>query len=307
MAASNAAPQPTLADRVASLVAAPFASASVILPVVNETTSLEETVRTIRGSVDADVAEFLVVVCKKTTEESREVCARLAEEVGPRFKVFEQTRPFLGGALRDAFEQVQGSHVILMASDLETPPEHVADLIAAAKAQPGVITTGSRWLDGGKFEGYDPLKHVLNYVFQKFFALLYGVRLTDLTYGYRIFPTPLVKAISWEELRRAFLFETLVKPLRLGVKVQEIPVVWRAREEGESQNTFMQNFIYFRPGIRARFTPQAELFAAQKAVPAPTPSPARPAADRPAARQDRPAHVLQPTHRQPQRQNQPNR
>jgi hypothetical protein len=94
---------------------------------------------------------------------------------------------------------------------------------------------------------------ILNWVFQRFFALLYGVRLTDMTFAYRIFPTKLVQSIHWEELRHAFLFETLVKPLRLGVEVIEVPSGWKVRSEGKSQNTFLLNFIYFRTGLRTRF------------------------------------------------------
>ena len=63
----------------------------------------------------------------------------------------------------------------------------------------------------------------------------------------------LLQAIEWEELRHPFLFETMVKPLRLGVRVTEIPGIWRARTEGESQNTFFRNFEYFRIGLRVRF------------------------------------------------------
>jgi hypothetical protein len=74
-----------------------------------------------------------------------------------------------------------------------------------------------------------------------------------MTYAYRIFPTKLLQSIKWEELRHPLLFETVVKPLRLGVKVIEMPGIWRARTEGESQNTFARNFEYFRIGLRVRF------------------------------------------------------
>jgi hypothetical protein len=73
-----------------------------------------------------------------------------------------------------------------------------------------------------------------------------------MTYAYRIFPTKLLQAIEWTELRHPLLFETVIKPLRLGVKVMEIPGTWRARTEGESQNTFARNFEYFRIGLRVR-------------------------------------------------------
>jgi hypothetical protein len=62
-----------------------------------------------------------------------------------------------------------------------------------------------------------------------------------------------VQSIRWEELRHAFLFETLVKPLRLGIHVIEIPCGWKARIEGKSWNSFFLNFVYFRTGLRTRF------------------------------------------------------
>jgi len=74
-----------------------------------------------------------------------------------------------------------------------------------------------------------------------------------MTFAYRIFPTKLVQAIQWDELRHPFLFETLVKPLKLGVPVTEISSRWRARMEGESQNSFFRNFVYFRTGLKTRF------------------------------------------------------
>src|SRR5262249_8233202 len=152
-----------------------------------------------------------------------------------------------------AFDLCRGSHVVMMASDLETDPNLVRVFADEARQVPERIVTGTRWVKGGGFEGYNPLKRLLNYVFQKFFSLLYDVNLTDMTYGYRIFPSALVKSIWWEELRHAFLFETLLKPLRLGVKVKEIPAVWSVRKEGESQNTFFRNFEYFPIGLKVRF------------------------------------------------------
>jgi len=168
--------------------------------------------------------------------------------------LLEQRLPFLGGAVRGGFDVAKGTHVIMMSSDLETDPDTVPLLIAEARKRPAAIITATRWQGGTNFEGYNPVKLVLNKVFQAFFALLYRVRLTDLTFAYRIFPTELVRSIRWEELKHPFLFETIIKPLRLGVEVVEVPSTWRVRSEGVSHNTFLTNFVYFRPGLKALFT-----------------------------------------------------
>jgi len=223
---------------------------TILLPVIDETDSLRQTIAVIEGGCGSAVTEYLIVVCRKTTPASRAVCGELGAQFGARVRVLEQTRPYLGGAMQDAFAAVRSTHCIMMASDLETPPEAVKAMIELGRADPQAIVTGSRWRSGGGFQGYSRAKYVLNWVFQRLFSALYRTRLTDMTYGYRLFPTALVQAIRWEELRHAFLFETLVKPLRLGIRVLEVPAAWKARGQGASQNTFAQNFVYFRIGFK---------------------------------------------------------
>jgi hypothetical protein len=231
----------------------PFESATIVLPVMNETASLEETVRIILRDVKEQTKEILIVVCERTTPESMATVDRLIQLYGGMIQVHSQKLPFLGGAMREAFDLAGGSHVVMMASDLETDPGAVKTLIANAEASPSAIVTATRWRAGGGFHGYSKVKLLCNWVFQRFFSLLYGVKLSDMTFAYRIFPSRLVRSIQWEELRHAFLFETLVKPLRLGVPVIEVPSGWTARTEGKSQNTFLLNFLYFRTGLKTRF------------------------------------------------------
>jgi glycosyltransferase involved in cell wall biosynthesis len=228
-------------------------SASIILPVINETFSLEQTLEIVSSGNDSDIIEYIIVVCNKTTKQSREIIRKLLGKYRDKLLVIEQKLPFLGGAIRDAFDVCKGSHVVMMASDMETDPYLVRELIKLSKQNPGTIITATRWKTKGGFEGYSPVKFVFNWIFQSVFSLLYRTHLSDMTYGYRIFPTQLVQGINWEELRHPFLFETIVKPLRLGTKVIEIPTKWEARKEGESQNPFFRNFEYFRTGIKSLF------------------------------------------------------
>ncbi|MBN1182410.1 MAG: glycosyltransferase family 2 protein [Bacteroidales bacterium] len=227
-------------------------SVSILLPVINETFSLKQTINVIEEANNRYIEEFIIVYCKKTTDESWKVINELMDIYDNKIILLEQKLPYLGGAMRDAFEICKGTHVIIMASDLETDPVLVKQFIEEALNAPDMIITATRW-KGGQFKGYNPLKLVLNYVFQKLFSLLYGVNLTDMTYGFRILPVKLVNSIRWEELRHPFLFETLLKPLKLGVRVKELPTKWNARLEGNSQNTFFRNFAYFKIGIKVRF------------------------------------------------------
>ena len=233
-------------------LSASFQSLSVVLPTLGETTSLTHTIECLVRDLRDDLEQILIIVCDRTTPEAMKHAEAAIAEYPDLVSVHWQDLPYFGGAVRKAFDVSTGSHTILMASDLETKPEDAPVLVAAAKLHPEAVITASRWKGGG-FSGYNPVKLVANWLFQKVFAVLYGTSLTDMTFGYRILPTHLTKEIQWEELRHPFVLETIVKPLRLGVEAVEVPTSWTARVEGESVNPFMRNFEYFRPGFRTRF------------------------------------------------------
>ncbi len=234
-----------------------YVNTTIILPSINETFSFERTVDIILETCcKEDLCEFIAVVCDRTTEaclQSIEKSKQKSESQGIPFSILWQKRPFAGGAVQDAIDISKGSHLIMMSTDLETDPYTVQELIKEEKNHPGDITTASRWLKGGSFAGYDKKKEILNFFFQHIFSLYYGVKMTDMTYGYRIFPTRVMQQIKWEEMRHPFYIETALKPVRLGIKMYELPTKWVAREEGESQNTFLQTFAYIRPAIKIRF------------------------------------------------------
>lgn len=236
-----------------------FTGLSVVLPVVTETDSVDETARIVQESSDADISEVLVVVCDRTRPESLARCEALVGRFGDRLRIHHQTLPYLGGAMREAFDLAVGSHVLMMASDMETDPRIVPQLVEVAKANPRAIVTASRWASGGGFSGYGSVRVALNWVFQRLTSVLYRTHLTDATFGYRLFPSPLLKAIRWEGLRHEFLLETVLKPLRLGVEVLEVATQWTPRPEGESQNSLGTQARYIKTLLTNRVAPRSAM------------------------------------------------
>jgi glycosyltransferase involved in cell wall biosynthesis len=230
-------------------------SVSILLPAINETYSLRQTVEKIlSGCRKEEICEFFIVLCNKSTPE----CIKTAEEIKQQtdslipVRIYYQKQPFIGAAMREAFDLVKGTHVVMMSSDLETDPAVIPNFISQVKKCPNNIVTASRWIGSGTFSGYNHVKLIANFIFQKIISLLFWSKLTDATYGYRIFPVPLVQNIRWTEVKHPFFLETALKPLRLGVKIDEIPAQWKARTEGESQNSFFKNFDYFRVALKVR-------------------------------------------------------
>ena len=239
-----------------------FDSVSILLPAMDETYSLEQTADIIWDTCSPeDIAEFIIILCDRTSKECRATAEKLVRKYQDRTHIFihDQVRPFVGGAVQEGFDLAAGSHVVLMSSDLETDPALVQEFIRQAKAAPEKVITASRWLKGGGFKGYNKVKLVCNIIFEKTIALFYGVKLSDLTYGYRCFPTELVQSIVWEEQKHPFFLETALKPLRLEVEFVEVPTKWVARTEGVSQNSFFANFKYFKTAWHDRFLKREDI------------------------------------------------
>ena len=240
-----------------------FEGAGIMVAAINETFSLRETIEGLeRACAPEDIAEILILLHpEKTTPDCRATAEALVAESAGRtpVRIVLQTIPFAGGAYRSAIPVVKGSHCVMMSADLETPPEAVGRMIIESKKNPRAIVTASRWMKGGGFSGYSPVKRICNAVFQKTFSILFLTRLSDLTYAFRLFPVKMMRALDWKETRHPFFLETSLVPLRLGVPFVEIPAHWSPRPEGASQNSFLANFRYFKTAFRVRFAPRKRL------------------------------------------------
>jgi hypothetical protein len=230
-----------------------FTGVTAVIPVVTETESLQQTVDLIMKSSGEEIGQIILVICDATTPESRSVCDEIKQNLGGITLIHEQRRPFLGNAIREAFELASQSHVVMMASDLETDPRTFPLLVEAGSKQPNAVITASRWLRKGSFSEYGPVRVFMNWIFQALARLVYQTSLSDLTFGYRLFPTKLVQAIEWKYERHNFLLETILKPIRLGVTVAEVPTSWVPRSEGESQNNLRKQAEYIGTLFRCRF------------------------------------------------------
>ena len=239
-----------------------FKNVTILLPAMNETYLLEQTVDTVwETCAPEDIAEFIMLLCDRTTKECRATAEKLVQRYQDKTRIYihDQVKPFVGGAVQEGFDLAVGSHVVLMSADMETDPMVVQSFIEKSKRSPEKVITASRWIKGGGFDGYNKIKLVCNAVFEKTIALFYGVKLTDMTFGFRCFPAELMKDIVWEESKHPFFLETALKPLRLGVQFEEVPARFVARTEGESQNSFFANLKYFRTAWHDRFLPREKI------------------------------------------------
>ncbi|OQX60427.1 MAG: hypothetical protein B5M56_11070 [Desulfococcus sp. 4484_241] len=122
------------------------------------------------------------------------------------------------------------------------------------------VVVANRWLPGGGFSDYNPVKLVLNWLFQHIFRIVYATRIGDLTFGLKILARDVIDAINWESRLHEIFIETTVKPVRYGYTVEQVPTFWRGRKEGRSRNSFFINLRYVWMAIRVRLAPVPERY-----------------------------------------------
>jgi glycosyltransferase involved in cell wall biosynthesis len=211
-----------------------FTGATIVVPTLNESDSLRRVFDQVRLHLGQGVEAIIVVVCEKTHPETLAICRFYEALFAGALRIHWQRQPGLGMALREAFATTQSSHVMVVYSDGEADPGTIPVLLERARDQPNSIISASRWIEPGLFENGGMAKRTLNLLAQRITAFAYKSDLTDFTFGYRIYPTWLVRRISWEEHNHAFVYESVLKPIRLGVKIVEVPTRWRLRDQGIS-------------------------------------------------------------------------
>lgn len=228
----------------------------LILPTLDEGPLLLQTVQESFALLPAhEVCALIAASAPRTTQETRRAIKELQSLYPGRVEAFDQVKPGVGEALKEAFIRAQGDAVVVMTPDMETPPSALPQIIQKLEEGFDVVAT-TRWRKGVVFNGYDPVKLFLNFIFQQLFRALYFTRLSDLTYGYRAFRIDVVKNIRWEESRHPFFFETILKPLRLGYAIAEIDVPWNtfiARRLSAGRATPQDLLAYVWVGLRNRF------------------------------------------------------
>jgi glycosyltransferase involved in cell wall biosynthesis len=223
---------------------------SVVVTVFSETFSIDETVKILLRLDRGYIQEIILLTSPRASAETFAICRRW-EQQEPRVKlVVQKNNPGIGWAYREGMEAAKGNYVALMAADLETEPAAIDRMVRKVEETGCDEVIANRWLPGGGFTNYDPLKLVLNWVFQKAFRVLFWSRIGDYTFGLKLLSKKVVNAIAWEGTTHEICIETTVKPLRKGFHLEQVPTVWVGRREGTSVNTFFKNFRYVKLGLR---------------------------------------------------------
>ena len=227
---------------------------TIIILATDEETALENTIKVILNENKEYIFQIYIITPDRASKGCLETIKKVQLLFGNKIshKYQPSKYPGYGGASIFGISLVETDYLIFLDADGETDPFEVKNLIHNLENTSYDIISCSRWLSSNWINQYGITNYILNWIFQKFTSLLYFSNLTDYTVGYRIYPTRVMKEMNFKNLNQSFSLETILIPIRKGLKIREIPYNFVKRSEGKSENTIVNKLKYLKTLFECR-------------------------------------------------------
>ena len=123
-----------------------------------------------------------------------------------------------------------------MDADLSHQPEELILLLNQADDSSFVI--GTRWMPGGSVVNWPKKRQFISKMGTKYASIALKLPYRDLTSGYRVIPRSFLERIDFSKIETrgyGFQVEMAIKARDLGFKIQEVPITFVERENGQSK------------------------------------------------------------------------
>ena len=195
---------------------------AVLIPCYNEEITIADVIRQFREQLpDAQIYVFDNNSSDRTVERATQAGA----------KVFHEKRQGKGYVVQSMFQRVDANIYVMVDGDGTYPAEAVNTLIGPIRRGEADMVIGSRLHENAKSD-FRFTKRLGNHLFRFLLNRIFGVRLTDLLSGYRVFGRRLVRGLPLFGGGFETEAEMTIKALERGFSIVEVPVNLSHRPAG---------------------------------------------------------------------------
>ncbi len=208
----------------------------MVIPTYNEADNLAWIVGRLRA---AQPDLHVLVVDDNSPDGTGKLADELAAADGHVRVLHRTEKGGLGAAYKHGFQvALEGGFDVIgeMDADGSHQPEQLHLLLEALADADLVI--GSRWVPGGSVVNWPRRRELLSRGGNFYVRMLLGVKVRDATAGFRLFRRSAVEAIDLESVESTgYVFQTdmVVRCLRQGLRVREVPIEFIERVRGDSK------------------------------------------------------------------------
>ena len=214
----------------------------LIVPTYNEVENLEALVQAAEKALNkASPEDFVILVVDDNSPDGTGALAdRLAAARDELRVLHRPVKAGLGPAYLAGFaEALAGgaAYVMEMDADFSHDPEDLGRLVAAARDGADLVL-GSRYVPGGGVTDWGAVRRLVSRGGSLYARVMLHLPQRDLTGGFKCFRRATLESIDLGSVRSkgyAFQIELTYRAARRGLRVVEVPIVFRERRVGQSK------------------------------------------------------------------------
>jgi len=235
----------------------------IIIPTYNEKENIEKLVKEISGlgavaeGGGANIQLKILIVDDNSPDGTGKIAENLKNKY-PLEVLHRSGKLGLGSAYRDGFKyclEKNAKYIFEMDADFSHNPQDIPKILQ--KAQEGAdLVIGSRKISGGKVIGWNLWRHFCSDGAMFASRLFLNLKTKDITAGFRCFRAETLKKIKYNQVKSngyAFQEEMLYRVEKAGLKIVEVPVVFKDRKAGKSKLNKKDIFEFFIIIFKLRF------------------------------------------------------
>jgi len=210
--------------------------ALIVIPTYDERENLVE----LLGRVFAQNLPTEVLIVDDNSPDGTGALADEMAAADPRIHVMHRAGKMgLGSAYVAGFRwalERDYEAVFEMDADFSHNPDSLGEFLRELESADLVL--GSRYLHGVTVVNWPLSRLILSYSANVYSRIITGMRVKDLTGGYKCFHRRVLEAIDWNRVRSdgyAFQIELSFKAWRKGFRIKEIPIMFVDRRAGTSK------------------------------------------------------------------------
>lgn len=225
----------------------------VVIPTLNESDTIGELIEGL-GELD-EIYIRTIVIDDGSTDGTQEIVGAASWWDDDVHLVKRGRKLGLGTAIREG---------VMRSLELEPPPDYIVtmdgDLSHDPKAIPLMVKScggesliiGSRYVEGGEIRGWHASRHIISRAANLIGRVLGKIPAKDVTSGFRCYGVSLEKAIvpELEASGYGIQIEMLSVAARRGFQIDEVPIVFTDRENGDSKLDVTQILKYVMTAFR---------------------------------------------------------
>ena len=207
---------------------------SIIVPVRNESENLNEIFHYFLKNLKD--LKFEVLIINDFSEDDTFLKAEQLSKEFNEFKVINNDKKGLGGAINLGIKSSSGSNIAIMMADQSDSIDDLKKYNSILNSQNFDAVLGSRFLKDSKITDYPMGKLILNRIFNKFVSLIFWNKFNDYTNAFKIYKKKILLEIMplISEDFNIFL-EIPLKIISRNYKYEVIPISWYGRKKGKSK------------------------------------------------------------------------